>query len=639
MSAIYGVVNLDGAPVDPSEIEAMEAAIRHWGPDGGGKWIGGEAALGQLVLATTAESGFERGPLRLARSTFVAAGRLDNRDELAAELNLAPPGRAGLSESVIMAAAYEKWAEAAPARLLGDWAFAAWHPDERRLFIARDQLGITSLYYHFRAGRLAFASSRKALFALPKVPRRLNELRVAQHLTTWVVDGASTLHEGIFRVPPGNVLNAKGSAATLSRYWHPERVGEIALPSDEAYVERFLELYQAAVRTRMRSRAGIATTLSAGLDSGSVTALAAAEAGPRGETLLALTARPLFSRISDDRPAALVDEWPLAEEVAHYCGNLDHRPVLADGITPLQALRRSLELHDEPEVAASNLPWIQGMLEMTKGHGADVLLTGAMGNGTVSWSGDRQQITRLTLGRRPVAALRALRSWRTQRRISWPRALWHQVFAPISARYSSFAFRRGWRGQSASARSLVNPQFYARMRVAERMRDSGYDPFYSAVLPPLTQRLGVLLPEISPFGALWHECGAGYGIDIRDPTADLRLVEFCLAVPDEQYRVGGHDRSLIRRAMEGQLPPAVRWNRRRGMQGADIALRLAAHAGETEAALDTVAGSDVAREYLDVPGLRSRWTMIRADPVRVPLHEVQSFGRGLQFGLFLSQGL
>lgn len=637
MSAIYGIVNFDGAPVDPRQLDAMAAAIRDWGPDGGGEWVGEQAALGQLVLATMAECRLECGPHRLARSSFVAAGRLDNRDELALELNLRPD-RNGLAESQIMAAAYERWGEAAPARLLGDWAFAAWHPTERRLFLARDQLGNTALYYHFDGSRLAFASGRKAIFALPGVQRRLNELRLAQHLTAWAVDGSSTMHEGILRLPPGNVMKATKEGVNLSRYWHPDRVAQVGLPSDEAYVERFLELYRAAVRTRMRSRAGVATTLSAGLDSGSVTALAATEAGRRGQALTALTARPRFQRIIADFPAALADEWPLAQAVAAHCGNLDHRPVLAEGITPLQALRRSLELHDEPELTSSNLPWIQGMLETTREWGAGILLTGAMGNGTISWSGDRHRIPRLLLGGRPVAALRLLRGWRAEHRVGWARALWHQMFAPMSAAANSFAFRRGWRGQPAAARRLANPRFYERIGVAGRMRAGGYDPFHSSVLPPLAQRLGLLLPEISPFGAFWHECGAGYGIDIRDPTADVRLIEFCLGIPDSQFQRAGHDRFLIRRAMEGLLPPAVQWNRRRGVQGADIALRLQADAAETDSAVEAIRRSPAAIEYIDLDLLLSRWRAIRSAPEHVPLREVHRFGRGLQFGLFLAEG-
>jgi asparagine synthase (glutamine-hydrolysing) len=318
---------------------------------------------------------------------------------------------------------------------------------------------------------------------------------------------------------------------------------------------------------------------------------------------------------------------------------LDHRPIFADGITPLQALRRSLELHDEPELAASNLVWIQGILQASRELDARIVLTGEMGNATISWSGDRQQIPRLLFGGRPVEALRLLRTWKSKHRTAWPRALWHQLVSPFAARAGGLAFRHGWRGQPRRARSLASPHFYARMQVAEKMRASGYDPFFSEVLPPLSQRLGMLLPEISPFGALWHERGAGYGLDIRDPTADIRLLEFCLRVPDDQFRRNGHDRSLIRRAMEGILPREVQWNRRRGLQGADIALRLQADASEMDAAVDGISRSAAALEYLDVPTLQLRWSVIRADPHRLPLQEVHSFGRSMQFGLFLMDGL
>src|SRR5664280_2458081 len=84
MSAIFGLVYLDGRPVPASALETMRARLAHWGPDGGGTWLGESAALGQVLLRTTPEARHETMPLwdEDRQTVLVAAARLDNRDEL-----------------------------------------------------------------------------------------------------------------------------------------------------------------------------------------------------------------------------------------------------------------------------------------------------------------------------------------------------------------------------------------------------------------------------------------------------------------------------------------------------------------------------------------------------------------------------
>src|SRR6185295_15720184 len=117
----------------------------------------------------------------------------------------------------------------------------------RRLFVARDPFGHTALYYHRGASFFAFASSRKALFALPGVPRQLNEFRLAQHLAFWATDGAATLHEGILRLPPAHHVTVTARDTDVRQYWFPENLPEIQMRSYGEYVGRFLELYARAI--------------------------------------------------------------------------------------------------------------------------------------------------------------------------------------------------------------------------------------------------------------------------------------------------------------------------------------------------------------------------------------------------------
>ena len=634
MTAIYGLAHFDDRAIETTELEAMAEALRYWGPDGGGVWTppGRSAALGQLVAHNLPESVRERGPLVAADgSVLTVAARLDNRDELLRELGL----RGDATESEIVVAAWEKWGRDTCEHLYGDWVFAAWDPAAKRLFIARDHIGNTSLYYHANASSIAFASSRKALFALPFVPRRLNELRLAQHLWMWIADGRATFHEEIFRLPGGHHLTATAEGVRVTKYWFPERISPIRLPSDSDYVERFLELYSSAVRTRMRTRHGVVTTLSAGLDSSSVTALAARNLGAAKDRLIAYTAVPVDPEIDSRWPGRLLNEWELAHTTAEWIG-LDHRPLQDLSITPLASLERSLWLLDEPEYAAGNQYWIADLMEQSRVAGAGVVLTGQLGNGGVSWAGDQQRVIRGLLQGRWIDAMRGLAEHRHLGNTNLRQAVSAKIVAPLRAKLNAARFRRGWL-TPASEDGFSAPAFDRDFAVLERMRREGYDPFMSETLNGIGQRLLYLRPDVSPVGAMWSERGAAYGLEVRDPTADVRLLEYCMAVPDEEYVRDGWDRSLMRRSMEGLLPPEIRHNRRRGMQGGDLLFRFRADARATAAALDEVTSAPLVRRYLDVEKMRTLWAAVLDTGNQDGLYSSFVLSRALLIALFLAR--
>jgi asparagine synthase (glutamine-hydrolysing) len=625
VSAIFGLVRFDGRPVLREDVERMAAPIRHWGP-ACGIWHETHAGLGMLVDVRTPLAGVV--PIVLSDgSVLVAIGRIDNAAELAGELALG----ADTADGAIIAAAWQRWRDDAPRHLQGDWSFAVWSPGARRLFLARDPFGNSALSYHHEAGLFAFATSARALFAAG-VPRRLNECRLAQHLVSWVTDGEATLHDGVVRLPPGCHLTVDDRRADVQPYWFPDGLASVHLSSPDAYVERFLELYDDAVRARLRTSGGVAVALSSGLDSGSVTALAARQLRAHGRSLTAFTSVPLHPQIASFTRST-VDEWELAHATAQWAGNVEHRPVTAAGVTPLAAIERSLGLHDEPEFASGNLHWMTAMFDEARESGATVLLTGQLGNGGISWTGDQQRVIRGLARFRWLDAWRGLRRARRQLDDSMLRAVWTQIVLPLRAKRSAVRFRRGRIGPPITR--MIAPAFAARTRVVERMRDSGYDPYFGRHLDPRAQRLRYLLPGVTPFGAVWAETSAGFGIDVRDPTADVRLLEFCLSIPDAVYRDAEHDRLLVRRAMEGLLPPAVQWNRHRGRQGADLVFRLRDDAVNVGEVVRAVVGSPLARETLNVGALLDAWARLRAGVTATSLEEAFAVTRVLHVGLFL----
>jgi len=218
MSGICGIFRLDGGL--PMGLEAMLRKLERRGPDGTHTFRDGAVALGHAALNTTPESLSETLPFIHAETgcAITADLRLDNRDELIAALGLDAKDRV-IGDGEIILHAYLRWGEDCPARLLGDFAFAIWDPRGRKLFCARDQMGMKQLIWHRTQGRLfAFASEPRAVLLAEGVPKRINEGRIADFLENYLegIDYTSTFFEEVFRLPPAHYLTVSADRFDLS---------------------------------------------------------------------------------------------------------------------------------------------------------------------------------------------------------------------------------------------------------------------------------------------------------------------------------------------------------------------------------------------------------------------------------------
>lgn len=546
---------------------------------------GSEGRL-QVDLGPDARAVEGEGPaLRMA-----VAGRVYNRRPLGEELRLP----ASTSDGALLRAAYRRWGREAPARVHGDWAFAAWHPEERRLFLARDHSGISSIHYCLDGAGLRFHTTLGGL--LDHLPRQtaIDELYLGQLLISWPgYHGERTPYRQLRRLPPSHWLEWMPERCRLQRYWRLEDVAELRLARRQDYLPAFRAVFDEAVASRLEGVEQAGATLSGGLDSGSVVATAAACLRARGgktlKTYTSIPAHPLPAL----GPASFADESDYAQATAAQAGHVEVRLFTAAGETPIAAIRRGLEIHREPVHAAGSAYWLQTLLAMARDDGCQIVLTGQEGNGGISWTGD---LLSQPLGH--VLSRLRLHGWlRARLRQAAPLAL-HKAW-------------RRWRARPDWYRSsAIHPAFAERLQLRELRLEDAWE---RRGLPPREQRLAILRPGTSLLGARWAAMGAAFGLRVCDPTADARVLAFMLSVPDAVFidPASGQDRWLLRAAMQDRLPDSVRLNRRRGLQSGDLVQRLCSSADEVEQALQDCARGP-GSEYVDVPYLRATWAQLRA---------------------------
>lgn len=617
----------------------MSRAMRRWGPDGIFTRSDETAVLGMAHLSVTPESVYESMPRKDEESgaLFTTAARLDNRDELCEDFGIPAPERPTVSDGRLALSAFRKWGEDAPAHLFGDWTLAAWDGRRHRLFLAKDQLGNTGLFYYYRPPVFAFASDPEALFALNVIDRKINEKYIASYLTfVSLANKDDTCWMDISTLLSGHALTVTPEGKQTRRYWEFEKVPAVEGKKDDEYVAGFLEFYRAAVKARLRSRYPIGSTLSSGLDSSSVTALAAQALKEHEQGLTAFTSVPLFPA-AHLVPKSLADEWPLARTVSLRYDNIEHVAIDAAAITPLAGIERAVANAHCPQHAAVNQFWIMAFLDAARERGIRVILTGQLGNGSISWSGGRDRIIGLFAAGKWDEGMRAMAQWKKRHGRSWIRTLAEHLGRPLLRPYWK-QMPRLWKPATPpwGSDSAIHPAFAARIGLRKAMKTADHMGRLNRRIDPFEERRLVLVRNGTYVGSIWHVTGAAFGMEVRDPTADIRLIEYCRSVPADQDTFAGGRRMLIRRAMEGILSPEVQWNTVRGKQAADVALRLVRHPAEMDALLARFDAHPEASRYLDLDLMRRVWGELQAEVnIRTKRRTETLLLRGIMCGCFI----
>ena len=554
MSGLCGVLREDGRPADPAVLAGMLSAMAARGPDRRGQTAEGPLALGHALLATTPEAVHEPMPLRHGPSGCVLTAdlRLDNRADLIAALGLDRHGPT-LGDGELVLQAYLRWGTDCPAHLLGDFAFALWDPRHRRLFCARDKVGMRQLIYCHRPGSLfAFATDVEALLRHPDVPKRRNEARIADFLEGLeAIDLTSTFFRDCLRLPPAHALTLEQGHLRIWRYWQLTPRAVIRHGSDGAYCEAFREVFSAAVRARLRSPDRVGSMLSGGLDSGAVSVTAAhllrAEGLPPLDTFSAIDTDPDCPESAAIRAALGIDH------IVPHLITLGTDTVERDAL--LQQIAGSIEPFD------AHMVMIRALYLAAQRAGHKIMLDGVAGDTTLS-TGDviAHHLSRGRIGTAWREARGQERYWdgETPATRAMQDAL-KRVLLPAGLRKRRRESRSRAQFATRAADSLLSPALAARIDMPARRAGFARHVFVESDCSPASQALRMLHPNIIVARERYDRVASACGIEPRDPFLDTRVLEFCLSLPIEQIQADGWPKLILRLMLAGSLPDSVRW--------------------------------------------------------------------------------
>lgn len=566
MTALAGLLRLDGVAAAPDALAPVLQAQAARGPDGQRQFADGPVVLAERVLHPRAlPVAHLPQPLqavaRLGPLTLIWDGRLDNREELLAALGGAGvelPAELACDDRFVLLHLWREFGEDVLPRLLGDFAFALWDAQRRELLLARDAMGARPLYYTAQPAFFALASEDEALLALPGVSPAPNMERVAYALCPAFLDfdwSVSWLAE-VRILMPGTSLRVRADGRTDRRTWWAWPLPEPArFARDEEALEAFDAVMTQATRDRTRDLDTIGLITSGGMDTATVAV--AAQAVRAGRPL------QLFATLQDD-PAQCIESRAI-EALARTL----EADLVGQRVPSMRGPVSAADVRDfyaRPHPVDGSISVIGMMCLAARRRDQRVLLHGVSGDlafyapddsllRTLWHSGLRsawhearaaQQHHTYVQGRSPlVQGLRAI----------------YADLAPPRVKAAWRALRRSQRGAAYNALREAGA-LGRRLRLPERVRAASLREDLEAWPRPRLprERRQAMFPIGLLRGLEGYERVAGrYGVALRDPLADRRVIAFCLALPQHWLTRDGWTKYIARRWASRVLPEVCVW--------------------------------------------------------------------------------
>ena len=548
---------LSARPVADGVLERMTAALEHRGPDAGGFLRDGPVALGHRRLSIIDLAGSPQ-PMSTPDGALsvIFNGEIYNFRAVRKALEKRGHELRTNGDTEVLLYAYREYGEAMLEHLQGMFAFALWDRPRRRLFIARDHLGVKPLYYHWDGAALVFGSELKALVAHPAVPRELDLDALGLYLECQYIPAPKSIYRGVRKLEPGHALRVEGGRFSTWQYWRPDYAPKRRLSDEEAVARLDLELRR-SVESMLVSDVPLGSFLSGGVDSSLVSAL-----------MVDISGRPIDTFTLGFEGESAVSEHRHAELVARHIGATSHVLMMTQPDL-VASFEHWVDAFDEPFADPAALPTLL-LARLTRRH-VTVALTGEGADEVFSGYGNyrkrvrEERITSILgssysplhhlVGLLPARVrkdrlLKAIGERKSRRYVTIP----HVFDAELASAAYADAFREKQRTRMAD--------------FAERYFDECNSPEYIDRLMYVDARLWLpddLLTKVD-------RATMAHSLEARVPYLDHRFFEFCARLDPGLKQRGATGKfilkklaekylpaSAVHRAKQGFVPPLAEW--------------------------------------------------------------------------------
>lgn len=596
MSAIWGCINYRNLPSQQSIKELMEKPYQRFKIDTYSVSQNTYSIMG-ICKQNLFSSDSSLAPIKQEEHLFVSDSFIDNYNELTNELEelgaLSCP--TPLSDNDILYLAYKTWGISFHEHVCGAFSCAITDTTAKSSYLFADHLSNRSIFYRLVNDTLYFSTIMDSLISI--APTVINDSWMTGFLSTYSpdmnIEEHATPYTDIFQLGPGEYLSFTENGLKLHKYWDPRRIKYQQIhATEEEYQKLLVDTVTLCIHSLLRPQTTIGCTLSSGLDSSTVACIAAQKLATTGQTLRSYTSVPLQEYQGNANTFFITNERPGVEKICAAYPNILPTYVDCNGKNSIDELYRIISSLGIPSKSMQNLVWLDEIYERASQNNCKLMLKGQYGNSTISYgnvmSVAYQQLSKFHIRR----AYLTLKNFCQENRVS--RKLAIKTF--FSYYFERFISANPSQDSVASKELLKKYNLFTQLKKnAEHSGGTNMDSWQ--------ERKNFLffpqgLAQLSMYDTLF---GLQYGLLIRDPLKDKRLIELCCCLPITCCISGNVERAMVRTYMKDIVPQSIRLNiHQRGLQSADALLRIQTDWERIKLHILEVIDSDYLKELVDM---------------------------------------
>ena len=541
MCGIVGVFHSGGRLPESDLFASSVQRLQRRGPDDSGLWSDKLVRLGHRRLSVVDVSAAGHQPMESADGRFVIVfnGEIYNHAELRKQL--APPGGwRGTSDTETLLEAYREWGIACLTHLNGMFAFAIWDQVERRLFVARDRLGVKPLYHAWQGGAFLFASRPGALVPLlTSSAAEIDPAALRIYLELGYIPAPMSLYRQVRKLLPGHYMLVDRAGPRIIRYWDYRHIAPVQKRNENDLVDELDALVRNAVKIRLLSDVPLGALLSGGVDSALVVAAMKA---------VGVSSPSTFTIAFKEQQ---YNEGPAAARIAGLIG-VDHVTETLGVSNLLELLPLYIEEFDEPFADSSAFPTL-AVARLARRH-VTVALTGDGGDelfGGYHYYSLAERLARINSW--PPAVRQLLGD--IAKRLPGHRA---KLLAGALRRDTPIAVFNYLRSFAKDFEPLVTDDVLLQTESSNVWFEQVASSFALDLTPAETGMrldLGFMLPDA--FLQKVDVATMAFSLEARCPLTDYRLVEWSMRLPAHYKIRGQQTKYLLKKALCRYLPPEV----------------------------------------------------------------------------------
>lgn len=574
MSSFFGIFNPRGSGIDKGAFEQMRQAADRPGHDGIQTYVDNHIALGHVMLRVSPESQYDQQPLKSSCGNYILVGhfRLDYRDELGDKLGLTQNELDITPDSRLAMMAYQKWKENCIYHLEGDWCCLIYNIGKVRIELLKNPVGISAIFYGKFDDIFYFGSDPAYILNQQTINFNVDykEVRFLSKLSTYP-SANKTLIEGLYTVDTNEMISVNEEFCLIEKSFHFAEPHYLCYKNDKDYFLDFIFQYSSSIRSRTRGSDASGFFLSGGLDSSSMTTLAALIGNHEKKKIISYTSVPFYKDELKNITDRTINESYLVELLCSKYQIIDANYCDFPKINIVNDMQVEIHLNAYSPILNSNSFWLNGIMQTAKKASTSNILIGQSGNYTISWSGTNFYISLLL--RLKLYTLYKLLANEINSSKDLVPAIKTLIYVPF------FYFSRDLVKSIKAVLKLNDNKF---------VNSSIFNPFYSLRvicvnlinifrqrwMDYLDQKKQLQKDFFSFVGIKLYMMSTRNGVQLSDPTMDSRLVSFLNVIPQSLFFRLSSRKFIFKKVFEELLPTEILNRKMAQIQSADFNMRL-----------------------------------------------------------------